>query len=187
MLRAENKQRKGRGGGRERGGKAEWRDGQRMKCKCSLLSLPGTEIYGRCTWHGSSSEENPSLSLPFSMSLFISLPLSWSHRSCSSPGPLAAPARRGPQSRLTRTNHLFKGTLRLFNAQIHEDKRGKFRIRHCFLKLNMQTRMLLSTIKTLSPVSSLLTPVWLSPMTQGRFPKFAASSFNRKSHDFSGL
>lgn len=70
MSRAGNKQHIGRGGvGRQNGEKAIW-----MKCKASCspsLFLPLSEIYGRCTWHGSSSEE--ALSLLPCLSLFPSL------------------------------------------------------------------------------------------------------------------
>lgn len=62
----------------------------------------------------------PSLSLLVSqLSLFISPPpLPRSHRSCSGPGPLAAPAQKGPRSRLARADlPTLKGTLLLFKAQ----------------------------------------------------------------------
>lgn len=61
----------------------------------------------------------PSLSLLVSqLSLFISPPLPRSHRSCSGPGPLAAPAQKGPRSRLARADlTTLKGTLLLFKAQ----------------------------------------------------------------------
>lgn len=69
--------------------------------------------------HDMAAAQKKPLSLLFShLSLFISLPLPRSHRSCSSPGPLAAPAQKGPRSRLARTNPTtLKGTLLLFNAQ----------------------------------------------------------------------
>lgn len=126
MLRAENKQRKWRGrGGREGGREDERQDGETASewsanagCSPSL----GQRFMGDV--HDMASSSRKPLSLPFShMSPFISLPVSWSHRSCSGPGPLAAPAQKGSRSRLTRTNLTsLKGTLLL----------NKRKIGHCF-------------------------------------------------------
>lgn len=59
------------------------------------------------------------LSLSSSLSsLSSSPPPPRSHRSCSGPGPLAAPAQKGPRSRLARADlTTLKGTLLLFKAQ----------------------------------------------------------------------
>lgn len=65
---------------------------------------------------------NLPLSLSSSLSSLSSSPphLPRSHRSCSGPGPLAAPAQKGPRSRLARADlTTLKGTLLLFKAQTH--------------------------------------------------------------------
>lgn len=119
MLRAENKQCKRRGWGgsedeRQRGETVgEWS----ANASCSFSLSLGQRFMGDV--HDMASSSRKPLALPLShMSPFILPPASWSHRSCSSPAPLAAPAQRGSWSRLKWTYLTsLKGTSLLKNKE----------------------------------------------------------------------